>query len=114
MVDQVFLTIRTPIRCATVCFLAYMVFCVSGVLAGRSTSVLLEATIGAVADFKLIAPSIVAAIAGTGWYRERRLRQDNTWHMAPRIERLEKRMDPSRSSSALTKEGKTNPMDRES
>jgi len=85
----------------------------TGALAGRSTSLLLDATIRAFADIKLIVPSLVAAIAGAGWYRERRLRQDNTRHMAPRIERLEKRMDPKRSSSALTKEGKTNPMDRE-
>ena len=45
------------------------------------------------------------------WVRERRLRYQKTKTLGTRILELEKRLDPVRTSSGLTLEGKTNPED---
>jgi len=90
-----------------------MVFRAIGVLAGQSTSVVVDATLSAFGELKVVLPSAIATAAGVGWYRERNLRHKNTEHMASRIEKLEKTVDPKRTSSKLTKQGRTNPVDKE-
>jgi hypothetical protein len=42
---------------------------------------------------------------------ERRLRKKTLAHLHPRAKELEKLIDPRRSSSTLTNEGETNPLD---
>jgi hypothetical protein len=113
MIDQLFLTIRTALRCLLGCFIAYMIFRAIGVMAGRSTSLVISATLHAFADVKVVLPSLIAAAACAGWYTERRLRHKSTAHMAGRIEKFEVGLDPKRTSSKLTRHGRTNPADKE-
>jgi hypothetical protein len=84
-----------------------------GILAGRSRSIIVSATLHAFANLKVVLPLAAAGIAGGGWWNERRIRHKNTEHMSDRIEQLEARLDPKRTSSKLTKQGKTRPQDRD-
>jgi hypothetical protein len=52
------------------------------------------------------------ALAGGGWYRERKLRAKVTKHMAPRVATAEKALDHNRRSSRLLPDGTTNPGDK--
>ena len=44
---------------------------------------------------------------------ERRLRKKTLAHLHPRVKELEKLIDPRRSTSTLTTEGETNPLDKD-
>lgn len=55
--------------------------------------------------------SITVAALLWAW-RERRLRMQKIKHFSPRIARLERSIDPDRSSSRLTSTGRTRPEDK--
>jgi hypothetical protein len=66
------------------------------------------------ADVK-VSEAIAYAVGAGGMlygYRERRLRQKNIARLSGRNQDHERRIDPKRSSSGLTPEGKTRPEDR--
>lgn len=51
------------------------------------------------------------AVAGVGWYRERRSRLKTIERLSPKYTALEKTLDPGRSSSGLGLDGLTSPED---
>jgi hypothetical protein len=58
------------------------------------------------------AASVMTAFSVAWALGERRLRHQKVAYMQERIKKLELRLDPARTSSLLTIEGKTNPLDR--
>jgi Flp pilus assembly protein protease CpaA len=112
--DQIFRTARTLIRCATVAVIFYWGFQALEVLAGQDTklSIALSLVFTALVDIKFAA-AISLAGGATAWaVLERRLRLQKVDNMQGRIKQLEQMIDPNRSSSGLTTEGRTNPKDR--
>lgn len=55
---------------------------------------------------------IVTALTTFWAFLERKLKKDSIKHFKEHIIELEKKLDPNRSSSNLTKEGNTNPGDK--
>jgi hypothetical protein len=110
LVDERYKTARTVIRWAGLCMLMYLFMAGLAPLAGKETVVSFALSI--LADFKF-ALSVALAGAATAWALvERKLRQRKTEYFQDRIRRLETQVDPRRSTSGLTREGKTNPNDR--
>jgi hypothetical protein len=114
-IDQIYLTIRTLIRVGGGVVAAYFLFDALKHFAGKSTDLDVAASLmfSALVDLKV---AILVSLAGAAcaWAAvERMIRHRNTEKMAQRIEELEKQIDPQRTSSRLTKRGKTNPQDKE-
>jgi hypothetical protein len=81
-------------------------------LAGQQTSVTVSAALSVLAQAKV---AVLVSLAGatTIWALvERRLRLHKTEYLQTRNIALEKKLDPRRSSSELTPQGKTNPRDK--
>ena len=53
----------------------------------------------------------LSVVLGAGWFRERRLRRRTIAHHAAYIQKLEQRLDPNRTTSALTRTGAPRPED---
>jgi hypothetical protein len=81
-------------------------------LAGQNTSVIVEATIKALADVKLVVSFAATGLASIWAVSERGLRHQKSKEMGLRIAELEKVVHPKRTSSGLTPEGKTHLRDR--
>lgn len=81
-------------------------------LAGRKTDVIVGLFVNILADFRFVICFSIAGAAAIWAFIERRLRHKATNRMEGRIKELELKFDKNRTSSNLTKEGKTNPMDR--
>jgi membrane protein implicated in regulation of membrane protease activity len=79
-------------------------------LAGQNTAVSLGLNL--LADFKMTIAIALTGSAAAWAMIERVLRQRKTKYLQDRIKQLEERLDPDRSSSELTRTGKTNPKDR--
>jgi len=81
-------------------------------LAGKAT--LADIGIKVMGDIKL--PQVLAylfGVSGVGYgMSERRLRRKKVEHMGGHIKALEEALDPTRSSSGLTRRGTTRPEDR--
>lgn len=82
-------------------------------LAGKSTTLLLSWGLDLVADWRVSISVTLAGFAGLWALLERRVRQRTVERLHRRINELETKVDPNRSTSSLTPRGKTNPRDRE-
>jgi hypothetical protein len=112
--DQLYRTIRTLIRSATVATIFYWGFQCLQVLAGQDTklSIAVSLVFSALADIKFAA-ALTMAGSTTAWaIMERTLRHRKVDSMQGRIRQLEQMIDPNRTSSGLTTQGKTHPRDR--
>ena len=111
--DSVTTVVQSLIRFGGVALPFYFMYRVAEVLAGKSTA----ADIGVKMVGSLTITETVGyglGLAGTLYgLRERKLRQDKTEYLQERIQKLEKQMDPNRSTSRLTSRGTTNPEDKE-
>lgn len=113
-IDQLYATIRTAIWAICIVTVAYFGFGALETFAGRSTEidVALSLVLTALAELKFVA-AISIALGGCGWaFIERMLRHRKVEYLQGRIKALETAIDPSRTSSKLTVQGKTNPSDR--
>lgn len=113
VVDSLTALCSSLIRYAGVALPFYWMYRTASVLSGKTTtadiglkmlgSLTINESIG-------YGAGVVGVIYGLS---ERRLRRDKTEYLQTRIQRLEKQMDPKRSSSRLTPRGTTNPEDKE-
>lgn len=113
-VDQFYRTARTAIRSIAWVVVAWFGFGALEKFAGESTDVSLAMSfiLNALVDFKF-SFSIALTGAACAWGAiERSLRLRKVEQMQARIIELETAIDPNRSSSGLTPQGKTNPRDR--
>lgn len=113
VVDSVTMLVHALIRYGGVALPFYFMYRAAEVLAGKTTT----ADIGLKMFGSLTITETVGyglGLAGTLYgLKERKLRRDKTKYLQDRIQKLEKQMDPKRSSSRLTARGTTNPMDKE-
>ncbi len=86
----------------------YFAYLMIDSLAGQET----QANIGISMFFDWRSLGILLGAGGIayGW-RERRLRQSTVQRLQPRIQELERLLDPGRTTSLLTEKGETNPED---
>jgi hypothetical protein len=97
------------------CVIAYFGYLSIATLAGHST--LAEFGVRVIADLKVnnVVSHLVTALFGVGGisygYSERRLRHKNIERMSEQLTEYEKLIDPKRSTSGLTKRGRTRPED---
>ncbi len=103
---------RLIVMWAGICVLGYLAKDAIVALAGHSTSVVVQAGLKIISDVRFTASYMVSAGCTTWAVAERRLRQKRVRELHVRIKELETAIDPNRSSSKLTIEGKTNPSDR--
>lgn len=106
-IDALTRVVLQIIRTAGYCFIAYMSYRVVEVAAGKKT--IAELTMNLLANVtvnKWAAYALGALGFGYGLY-ERRVRQKAIKRFAPLIKEREKKLDPKRSSSGLTEDGKT-------
>ena len=101
---------KTFVRCATVPLVAYILRDTITQFAGRDT--LLALHLAFLGDVKFALSLSLAGSAAAWALLERWLRHRKTSKLQSRIIALEKRLDPKRSSSHLTVEGRTNPLDK--
>lgn len=105
-------TYRTAIRWAGIAFLAIMAEQGVAALSGKSTDVLVAASLSLFSELKFTV-AVTLAAGSTGWaLLERYFRRKKTEELATRIRTLELRLDPHRTSSNLLSDGRTNPSDR--
>ncbi len=108
-VDELFKTVRTLIRTGGWVFAAYYGWQAVGSLAGQNTNVVLSL----LADLKFTITIVLAGSAAAWAAIERVLRQRKVVEMQDRIIKLEKLIDPKRSTSGLSRRGRTNLKDIE-
>ncbi len=109
-ISERYSTARTAIRTIGWCVAAFFFWKILESVAGRDTT--FSAEISLLADVKFALALTGAGLAGLWGFLERRQRHRVTSQMQGRIKELETMLDPERSSSGLTTEGKTNPSDR--
>ena len=104
--------LKTAIAWGGAVWITYWMFRTVATLAGRQTGA--DIDVGFLADVKVSTALAWAltSMAGGVAVRERRLRKSTIERLSRRTEELEQRLDPKRSSSALTRRGETNPIDR--
>jgi hypothetical protein len=109
-VDQRYKTLRTLIKSIAVCVGIYLCQGIVKSVAGRTTEIIfsLLANVSVTAAFTLTG---FAALWAVG---ERYFRYKKVEYLTGRVRDLELRLDRQRSSSQLTPQGRTNPLDRES
>lgn len=109
-IDQQYRTIRTLFKTIGVVAGLYCLALAIAPFAGRETAVSLAMNFLADVKFAL---TVTLAGAATAWaVVERKLRERKTQYLQDRIKQLETNIDNNRSSSGLTRTGKTNPRDR--
>jgi hypothetical protein len=112
-VEQLYLTIRTALRCTAWVLVAYFAFSALEAMAGKTTSIFVQWGKNLVTDLRVVVSISLAGLAGLWGLLERRERQRTVVRLHQRIKELETRIDPKRSSSTLTTRGTTNPRDRD-
>jgi hypothetical protein len=112
-VEQLYLTIRTALRCTAWVLVAYFAFSALEAMAGKTTSIFVQWGMNLVTDLRVVVSVSLAGLAGLWAMLERRERQRTVVRLHQRIKELETRIDPKRSSSTLTTKGTTNPRDRD-
>lgn len=101
---------RTAIRVGGCLLAVYLVRDQISIFAGTDTRVAFSVSILADVKFAL---ALAGTVAATIWaVVERTLRHRKTEYLQDRIIALESSIDPQRSSSQLTRAGKTNPKDK--
>lgn len=111
VIEQVGQTARTLIRVGGVAFIAYMARDVLTEFAGRETSAnILVNFLGSISVNVALAWGLAACGVIYG-RQQQKLRKRTVSALAGRKSQLERQIDPSRSSSGLTKSGDTHPED---
>jgi len=109
-IEQRYKLWRTLVRWAAVICCTYFLKDALFELAGKETALALS--LAFLGDFKFAATLTLAGGAAAWAIVERMLRNRKTEYMSDRIKKLEIIIDRDRSSSGLTKQGKTNPRDK--
>lgn len=112
VIDQGFRTGRTFLRGLIGLGWAYLAYLAIHDLAGQNTSVMVNLMLKAIVDGRFVVATGGMAILGTWAYVERRLRKRQIVRWHSRIKELEGKIDVNRTTSMLTVEGDTHPMDR--
>jgi hypothetical protein len=113
VVDSLTTITHTLIRYGGVVLPFYFMYLAANVLAGKSTTADIGIKmLGSLTITETVGYAVGAAGALYG-LNERKLRRDKTEYLQDRIQKLEKQMDPKRSTSRLTTRGTTNPVDKE-
>jgi hypothetical protein len=109
-VDARYSTARTAIRWFFAVLIVGAIGWALQPFAGKNTAVTFFLSF--VADLKFVF-SVTVALGAAGWALiERGLRYHKTKYLQDRIKKLETEIDPQRSTSGLTRTGRTNPKDR--
>jgi hypothetical protein len=112
-IDQRYRTARTLFRVGGVVICFWLVGEAIRAFAGKDTNIVVSLLLSIFADFKFAA-SIALAGTAAGWaIVERWLRHNKVEYLQERIRKLERNIDPRRSTSNLTTRGQTNPSDRD-
>ncbi|MBI1790615.1 MAG: hypothetical protein HYR60_24050 [Acidobacteria bacterium] len=113
VVDSITTVVHSLVRYGGVALPFFFMYKVAEVLAGKTTTADIGLKMfGSVTITETVGYGL--GLAGTLYgLKERKLRRDKTEYLQDRIQKLEKQMDPNRSTSRLTKRGTTNPMDKE-
>lgn len=101
------------IRWGGVVAISYFTYLSITALAGEQTAA--DIGIKFLADVR-VSEALAWVLGGSGvayGLRQRKLRRDTVERITARVERFEKELDPSRSSSELTTRGETRPEDAE-
>jgi hypothetical protein len=109
-VDQLYRTARTTVRTIGVVSGVWLFAQALAPFAGKETAVSL--VLNVLADFKFALTVTLAGAAAAWAVAERRLRERKTKYLQDRVKELETKIDHNRSSSGLTRTGKTNPRAR--
>jgi hypothetical protein len=109
-VQQFYRTVRTFIKAAAFCVCFYFFAQGMAPFAGKETAV--SFALNFLADIKFVVTLGLAGAAATWAVAERMLRQRKTQSLQDRIKDFETKVDPNRSTSGLTRTGKTHPRDR--
>lgn len=105
MIDQIFGWMRTLVRAGAWCFVAYCLYRCVQALANQTTQVKVLFNSALQIGASQWAAYIVAILSGIGYTYERRLRLRANQEQGVYIQRLEKAIDPKRSTSQLTTRG---------
>ena len=110
--DGVYSVLRDLIRWAAVVFIVYWIGRTIGTLAGKVT--MADIGIRFLAEVRLSeAVAGIFGVTGLGYgLTQRRLRRNTIERLQGRIQELERRLDPNRTSSQLTERGETRPEDQ--
>jgi hypothetical protein len=113
-IDAQYRTIRTAIRTAGWLVAAYLFYKTIGVVAGQTTtvSVAVSVILTALVDLKFALAVSLAGAFGVWAIAERMLRHRAVGRLGTRNAAHERTIHPSRTSSGLTSDGRTNPSDR--
>jgi hypothetical protein len=111
--DRRYRLARSVARYALAAFIVWQARLAVDALAGQTTSVDVAAVLGVFTDLRVTVSLTLAGGAAAWAVVERKLRQRVIVRMHSRIQELEGRLDPGRSSSGLTTKGLTGPADRE-
>jgi hypothetical protein len=113
-IEASFRTARTVARTIGWCFAAYCAYLSIQAVAGQTTtlSVIMSFFFGAFLELKMVVLISLAGGCAIWALIERNLRQRAVARLTPRSAALEKVIDPGRTSSGLTSEGRTHPRDR--
>lgn len=113
-VREKYRTIRTGIWVFGLVVVAYFGFHALQKMAGQNTSVSIALSLifTAFAELKFVFMIGLTGVSIIWAVGERRLRYRKVEYLQGRIKTLEMAVDPNRTSSQLTAEGKTNPNDR--
>lgn len=95
-----------------ICVLGFFFLKAVVAVAGQSTNVAVQVGLKIISDVRVTVSWAVAGGCGAWAVGERKIRQKRVLELHARIKKLETGIDPNRSSSTLTPEGKTNPDDR--
>ena len=110
--DQSFRTGRTLLRGLIGLGWAYLAYLAIHDLAGQNTSVIVNLAMKAIVDGRFLIATGGMGALGAWAYAERTLRKRQIVRWHSRVKKLETKLDPNRTTSTLTIEGDTNPVDR--
>lgn len=105
-------TIRSAVRWLGITGIGFAIAYALTGMAGKQTNVMLSAVFSVAADVKFVATLTLAGAACAWAAAERYMRVTAVKRLTDRNKDLETQIDPERSSSGLTRDGKTNPRDK--
>ena len=118
IIDRVYQLLSATIKYGALVWIAYFASESVGYLAGSQTEARFEATVSVAVQYlrsgtgELVLLCLVLAATGIAYgVVQKRLRRRAVSHLTSRVRELEMRLDPNRTSSELTLDGRTNPDD---